>query len=146
MDTQAMVDLFADLAQPRLIELLKLKSAEHVYDPEPARAPAKSLHDGREITLKLIQAVQPYKNIERFVSDERVMTYIVDPGLIPVVKSILLDVRGRRWLVSRKVAPGPREKADAVAHLAGFGMRIVLNFEVATQETKLTWECLYGVS
>ncbi len=141
-----MVDLFAELAQPRLIELLKLKSAAHVYDPEPARAPAKSLLDGREITLKLIQAGQPYKNIERFVSDERVMTFIVDPGLIPVVKSILLDVRGRRWLVSRRVAPGPREKADAVAHLAGFGMRIVLNFEVATQETKLTWECLYGVS
>ncbi len=141
-----MVDLFAELAQPRLLELLRLKSAEHIYDPEPARAPAKSLHDGHEITLKLIQSVQPYKHIERFVSDERVMTYIVDPGLIPVVKSILLDVRGRRWLLTRKVAPAPREKADAVAHLAGFGMCIVLNFDAASQETKLTWECVYGVA
>jgi hypothetical protein len=145
MQAQAMADLFAELAQPRLMELLKLKSARHAYDPEPARAPAKSLHEGREILLsKLIQTAQPYKNIERFVSDERVMAYIVDPGLIPIVKSILLDARGRRLLVSRKVAPGA-DGEGAVAHVDGFGIRIVVQIDAASQEARVTWECLYGV-
>jgi hypothetical protein len=143
---QAMVDLFAELAKPRLMELLKLKSAQHIYDPEPARAPAKFLHEGREIPLgKLIQTSQPYKNIERFVSDERVMAYIVDPGLVPIVKSILLDVRGRRLLVSRRVAPAAADKGGVVAHADGFGMRIVLHVDPLSQEAQVIWECLYGV-
>jgi len=142
---QEMVDLFAQLAKPRLMELLKLKSAQHVYDPEPARAPAKSLHEGREIVLsKVVKTVQPYKNIERFVSDERVMTYIVDPGLVPIVKSILLDARGRRLLVTRRVAAAADQKG-AVAHLDGFGMRILLQIDSASQEAQVIWECLYGV-
>jgi hypothetical protein len=142
---QAMVDLFAELAKPRLMELLKLKSAQHVYDPEPARAPSKSLHEGREIVLsKLVKTAQPYKNIERFVADERVMTYIIDPGLVPIVKSILLDARGRRLLVTRRVASAA-DQEGAVAHLDGFGMRILLQIDSASQEAQVIWECVYGV-
>jgi hypothetical protein len=143
---QEMADLFAALAAPRLHELLKLKSAEHVYDPQAARAPATSVVHGREIAVdKWIHTTQPYRNIERFVADERVMTYIVDPGLIPLVKALLLDVRGRRWLVTRKLAPrDPAENASA--HLDGFGIRIALKFDAATQETQVLWECLYGVA
>jgi len=146
MHPQAMADLFAKLAEPRLMELLKLRSVQHVYDPTPGRAPAK-FHDGtREVAVdKMVKAVQPYKDIERFVSDERVMTYIVDPGLVPIVKSISLDIRGRRLLVTRRVASKSLTEA-AVAHLEGFGLRVVLSFDENGQETHVAWECLYGVT
>jgi hypothetical protein len=143
---QEMVDLFAQLAQPRLMELLKLK-VQHVYDPAPGRPPARFLAEGREISLdKLKKTTQPYKNIERFVSEERVMAYVVDPGLVPIVKAILLDVRGRRLLVSRKVAPLKEETEGSVAHLSDFGLRIVLHSDPNTGESQVTWECFYGVA
>jgi len=143
-----MVDLFAKLAKPRLWELLKLKSTEHIYDPTPARPPAKYVDGAREIVLnKFPTGVQPYKNIQRFVADQRVMTYVIDPGLLPIVKSLLLDARGQRLLVTRKVGPKVGEPADAaVAHLVGFGLRILLDMDRATDETRVTWECLYGVA
>jgi hypothetical protein len=146
MNPQAMADLFAKLAKPRLMDLLRLKSVEHIYDPTPGRAPAKFLHKGREISLdKLQKTSQPYKDIHRFVSEDRVQAFILDPGLLPAVKSILIDVRGRRLLATRKV--GPKEAAEnaAVSHLDGFGMRIVLRLDPSTNECTLGWECLYGV-
>jgi hypothetical protein len=143
---QEMVDLFAELAQPRLLELLKLK-VPHVYDPAPGRPPARVLAEGHDIALdKLKKTTQPYKNIERFVSSERVMNYIIDPGLIPIVKAILLDVRGRRLLATRKLAPLKGEAEGAMAHLSGFGMRIVLHADPNTGEWQVTWECFYGVA
>ena len=141
-----MADQFAQLAKPRLFELLKLKSAEHVYDPEPARTPANSVHQGRPVPLVLVAGVQPYKQIERFVLDDRIMSYIVDPGLIPIVKRILLDVRGRRWLVTRRVAATPGDKDAAVAHLDGVGLRVVVKVDAASAEAEVRWECLYGVA
>jgi hypothetical protein len=147
MHPQAMVNLFAKLAKPRLWELFKLKSAEHIYDPTPGRVPAKFVHDGREILLnKFPTSLQPYKDIHRFVADERVMTYVVDPGLLPIVKSLLLDVRGQKLLVTRKVGPKNGESPDAaVAHVDGFGLRIVATSDADTRETSVLWECLYGV-
>jgi hypothetical protein len=146
MHPQAMADLFARLGKPRLMELLKLKSVQHLYDPTPGRAPARFLHEGVEIALdKMVKAVQPYKDIGRFVADERVMTYVIDPGLVPIVKSILLDIRGRRFLVTRRVASKALSEG-AVAHLQGFGLRVALSFDENSQETEVVWECLYGVA
>ena len=102
MSPQALAELFAKVAKPRLLDLLKLKSVEHVYDPTPGRAPASFLYQGREISLKLHKTTQPYKDVLRFVSAEKVQAYILDPGLLPAVKSILTDVRGRRVLVTRR--------------------------------------------
>jgi hypothetical protein len=139
-----MADLFAKLAKPRLMGLLRLSSVEHIYDPTPGRAPAKFLYRSREISLgKLHKTTQPYRDIERFVSEEKVQSYILDPGLLPAVKSILTDVRGRRLLVTRKVAPKDDEERAAVGHFDGFGMRVVLVDR--GDEWHVTWECLYGV-
>ena len=143
MNPQAIADFFAKMAKPRLLGLLKLKSIEHMYDPMPGRAPAKFVYQGREISLKLHKTTQPYKDILRFVSEERVQAFILDPGLLPAVKAILTDVRGRRLLVTRKVGPKELEKG-AVGHLDGFGMRVVLQM-VPGDEWHVTWECLYGV-
>jgi len=141
-----MVDLFARLAKPRLMELLRLKGVRHVFDPAMGRASGKFLEEGCEISLdKLRKTTQPYRDIERFVSDGRVMNFIIDPGLVPIVKSILLDVRGRQVLVTRKVGPDGAAIEGAVAHLDGFGMRIVLRFDPDKGESEVTWECLYGV-
>ena len=146
MNPQAMVDWFAQLAKPRLMELLKLKSVEHLYDPTPGRAPSKFLHNGAEISLdKLWKTMQPYRDIDRFVSSERVQQYVIDPGLVPLVKSILVDTRGRRLLVTRKVAPKDAGES-AVAHLDRFGMRILARYDPGLNETQIVWECLYGVS
>lgn len=141
-----MAEWIVKMAKPRLMDLLKLKSVEHVYDPTPGRAPAKSVYQGREILLdKLHQTSQPYRDLQRFVSEEKVQGYILDPGLIPLVKSILTDVRGRRLLVTRKVAPKDASENAAVGHLDGFGMRVVLRVD-RNEEWQVTWECLYGVA
>lgn len=150
MNAETMADLFAKLAKPRLMDLLRLRSVEHVYDPTPGRAPAKFVHQGAEISLdKLHKTTQPYRDIQRFLSEEKVQSYILDPGLLPAVKSILTDVRGRRVLVTRKVAPKDLLEKDAlenaaVGHLDGFGMRVVLQVD-PSDEWQVTWECLYGV-
>lgn len=149
MSPQALADLFAKVAKPRLLDLLKLKSVEHVYDPTPGRAPASFLYQGREISLKLHTTTQPYKDILRFVSAEKVQAYILDPGLLPAVKAILTDVRGRRVLVTRRVGPRITSGKDTaenagVGHLDGFGMRLVVQVD-SSDEWQLTWECLYGV-
>ncbi len=144
MSPQALAELFAKVAKPRLLDLLKLKSVEHVYDPTPGRAPASFLYQGREISLKLHKTTQPYKDVLRFVSAEKVQAYILDPGLLPAVKSILTDVRGRRVLVTRRVGPKDGAENAGVGHLDGFGMRLVVQVD-SIDEWQLTWECLYGV-
>ena len=142
-----MVNLIAKRAQPRLMELLKLKSTQHIYDPVPGKQPGKFIvvtgtDGGREVVIdKLKQTTQPYVGIERFVSDERIMSYIIDPGLVPIVKALLTDARGRRFLYTRKLNSTPEIAAD----LDGFGLRITLTVNERSDETELTWECLYGV-
>jgi hypothetical protein len=145
LNAEAMAGLFAKLAKPRLLDLLRLKSVEHIYDPTPGRAPSKFVHQGVEISLdKLQKTTQPYRDIQRFLSEEKVQSHILDPGLLPAVKSILTDVRGRRVLVTRKVAPKNDLENGAVGHLDGFGMRVVLLVD-SSEEWRVTWECLYGV-
>jgi hypothetical protein len=69
--------------------------------------------------------------------------------LLPAVKAILTDVRGRRVLVTRRVGPRITSGKDTaenagVGHLDGFGMRLVVQVD-SSDEWQLTWECLYGV-
>jgi len=142
-DSQDVVNRLAVLAEPRLYELLRLSSARHIYDPMPGLPGAKYLAEEGEVILNgSKRAVQPYQSIERFLTQEKAISFLVEPGLLPIVKAIALDVRGRKVLVTRK--PAPRESdRGAVGYLPGFGVRLLL--DAAGPETTLTWECLYGV-
>jgi hypothetical protein len=103
------------------------------------------MDDGHKVILdKFKRASQPYRGIERFLADEKVMEYIVGPGLLPVVMALLKDSLGKKLLVTRRVAARDDDKG-VVGHLDGFGVRIIMYFDEATGETIVEWNCLYGV-
>ena len=145
MNEQETVDRLAPLAESRLRSLLRLRSVTHLYDPTPGALNSTIVKDGHEFTLnKLKRASQPYRDIQRFVSDEKVMQYIIDPGLLPLVTVMSKDIVGKKWLVTRRVAPRDDDKG-AVGHLTGFGVRIMMYFDETASETIVEWNCLYGV-
>jgi hypothetical protein len=144
MTDQEIVDHIARLAKPRLLELLKL-TVPHLYDPRPGRAESKSEANEAGVGLKLVRTVQPYGDIQRFITEDKVMGFMVNPGLVPLVKAIAFDVRGRRLLVTRQIAATPDDKGG-VAHVDGCGVRVMLYYDEDEGVTHLVWECLYGVS
>jgi hypothetical protein len=146
MNPQQMADFIARLAKPRLMELLKLQTVEFLYDATPGRPPATYFYQGREIPLKLQKTSQPYKDIYRFANAEKVQQFILDPGLVPLVKAIKTDVRGQKFLMTRKVERKDEREKGPVGHLDGFGMRILLQLDLKTEEWQVIWECLYGVA
>jgi hypothetical protein len=87
---QEIVDLFAKAAKPRLMDLLKVK-VRHVYEATPGDANLKIVIDGCEVQFKSIRSTQPYRDIERFVSEDKVIGFVVNPGLLPIVKAISMD-------------------------------------------------------
>jgi hypothetical protein len=144
MTQQAMVNLFAKLAQPRLMELLKLK-VRHVYEMTPGNANSKLMVEGSEVQFKLVKSAQPYKDIERFTADDKVIGFVVGPGLLPIAKAISTDVRGKTMLVTRRIETRDGDKG-VVAHLDHFGVRVVMSFDSVRNETEVAWEVLYGVA
>lgn len=146
MNEQETVDRFAVLAEPRLTSLLRLRSVKHVYDPTPGALNSTVVEDGHKFALdKLKRASQPYRDIQRFLSDEKVMEYIIGPGLLPVVMALSKDIAGRKLLVTRRVAAREGDKG-VIGHLSGFGIRIMMFFDEAAGETIVEWNCLYGVA
>lgn len=143
MTDQAMVDHFAKAAKPRLIELLKV-NVRHVYETTQGNAGSNLVVDGFEIQFKLLTSVQPYRNIERFMSEDKLLGFILTPGLLPLVKEISADIRGRQLLVTRKIQAREDDKG-IVANLEDFGMRIMMHPSPGSEDTELIWECLYGV-
>jgi hypothetical protein len=142
---QETVDRLAVLAKPRLTSLLRLRNVKHVYDPSPGAVNSKVVEDGHEVTLdKLKRASQPYRDIQRFLGEEKIGQYIIGPGLLPVVTAISKDIMGRKLLVTRKVAARDNDKG-VIGHLDGFGIRVVMYFDEAAGDTIVAWECLYGV-
>ena len=91
---------------------------------------------------KLKRASQPYRDIERFLADEKVMEYIIGPGLLPVVMALSKDSFGKKLLVTRRLA-GSDDDKGVVGHLDGFGVRIMMYFDKAAGETIVEWSCLY---
>lgn len=144
MNEQEMVDHFARLAKPRLLDLLRLK-VPHIYDDTPGQANSTVLADNVEISLKLKKTLQPYAGIERFVNEEKEMGFLINPGLIPLVKAITGEVRGRQLLVTRKIAARDDDRG-VFAHVDGFGVRVVMYKDADHPDTHLVWECLYGVA
>ena len=83
-----MVDRLAVLAKLHLASLLRSRNVKHLYDPAPGDLTARVVAEGHEFTLdKFKRAFQPYRDIHRFLSEERVVQFIIGPGLLPVVTS-----------------------------------------------------------
>jgi hypothetical protein len=141
---QEIVDQFAKAAKPRLMDLLKLK-IRHVYETTPGNAESTIVIDGNEIQFKSVRSVQPYKDIERFVAEDKVIGFVVNPGLLPIVKAISMDVRGRKMLVTRRIHARDEDKG-VVAQLDHFGVRIMMSFDSVRGETQVVWEALWGVA
>jgi len=144
MTDQETVHLFATLAQPRLMELLRLK-ARHVYEITPGNAGSKLVVDGHEVQFKLIKSAQPYKDIPRFTAEDKIMGFVIGPGVLPIVKAISMDLRGKTMLVTRRIQARDGEQG-AVAHLDHFGVRVIMSFDPIRNETDVLWEALYGVA
>jgi hypothetical protein len=142
MTEQEIVDLFAKAAKPRLMDLLKMK-IRHVYETTPGSAESTIVIDGNEIRFKSIRTAQPYKDIERFVAEDKVIGFVVNPGLLPIVKAISMDVRGRKMLVTRRIQARDEDKG-VVAQMDNFGVRIMMSFDSVRNEMQVVWECLYG--
>jgi hypothetical protein len=96
---EEIVDLFAKIAKPRLMDLLKLK-VRHVYETTSGNPESRIMIDGSEIQFKSIRSAQPYRDIDRFVAEDKVIGFIVNPGILPIVKAISMDIRGRKMLVT----------------------------------------------
>lgn len=144
MTDQEIVDLFAKAAKPRLMDLLKLK-IRHVYETTPGDADSKIVIDGCEVQFKSVRSAQPYRDIERFVAEDKVIGFVVNPGLLPIVKAISMDVRGRKILVTRRIQARDDDKG-VVARLDHFGVRIMMSFDPVRDQTSVVWEALYGVA
>jgi hypothetical protein len=141
---QEIVDFFAKAAKPRLLDLLKLK-IRHVYETTPGNANSKIVIDGSEVQFKSIRTAQPYRDIVRFAAEDKVMGFVVNPGLLPIVKALSMDIRGRRMLVTRRIAEREDDQG-AAAQLDHFGVRIQMHFDPVRKETQVVWEALYGVA
>lgn len=137
-----MVDRFADLAKPRLLDLLKPK-VRLVYETTPGDSGSKLVIDGCEVEFRLLKTVQPYKDIERFLGDDKLIGFIVNPGILPIVKAISMDIRGRNMLVTRKIKSREDDNGP-IAHLDHFGVRVMMFFDSNLNETRVIWETLYG--
>ena len=143
MTEQAMVDLFAKLAKPRLIGLLKLK-VRHVYETTPGTVNSGLSVDGCEVEFRLLKTAQPYKDIERFMAEDKIIGFVVSPGVLPIVKAISMDLRGRKLLVTRKIQARADDRG-VIAHVDHFGVRVMMFFDSVLNETQLVWESLYWV-
>src|SRR5437667_9055807 len=138
---QETVDRLAVLAGPRLTSLLRLRNVRHVYDPTPGELNSTVVEDSHEVVLnRWKSASQPYRDIERFLVDEKVMQYIVGPGLLPIVTALAKEIMGKKLLVTRKVAARNDDKG-VVGHLDGFGVRVMMYFDDRANEMILAWEC-----
>ena len=144
MTDQEAVDYFARLAKPRFAQLLRL-NVPHLHDPRPGHVDSTGSASNAGVGLKLARTVQPYGDIQRFVAEDKAIGFVVNPGLVPLVKAISFDVRGRKLLVTRTIAPRDTDKGS-IAHLEGFGVRVMMYFDEDEGETHLVWECLYGVA
>ena len=143
MNEQEIVDYCARLAKPRFTELLR-PTVLHVYD-STGDLTSPFVIDNSEVRLKFVRTVQPYGDIKRFVTEDKVMGFVVNPGLVPIVKAISMDIRGRQLLVTRKIAARDDDKG-VLAHVDGFGVRIMMYFDADQNDTNLVWECLYGAA
>jgi hypothetical protein len=141
---QPTADRFAQLATARMPTMLPLRSTQHVYDPSPGDVNSVTLVEGKEVVLKnWRRAEQPYRDLNRFATNERVMQHVIDRGLLPIVTTLAKEIMGKRILLTRRPAARKGDKG-VVAHLDGYGIRIEIHFDAAAEDMIVAWECLYG--
>ena len=146
MTPQETVDRIARLAKPRIESLLRLQSVEHIHDPVPGDLQSTTVHNGQTIVYdRMKEALQPYKDLERFNTEERVMSRIIDLGLLPIVTALMQAIRAKRYLVTRNIARKSTDKG-VQAHIEGIGVRISLYFDARTGDTIVAWHSLHGVA
>ena len=142
MSPQESVNRFAQLAKPRIDSLLRLQSVEHIYDMNPGKLHDRTTFDG--ITLianRFKQALQPYRDLKAFTTDERIMPHIIDAGLVPIVRALMQETRGHQYLLTRNIAaPG----VGVSAYIEGIGVRIRMYADEDAGDTIIAWESLYG--
>jgi hypothetical protein len=145
MNEQEAVDRLAVLAKPRLASLLRLRGVRHIYEPTPGALNSSVIELDQQVILnKFKRALQPYRDIERFLVDDKVMQFIVGPGLLPVVTALSKDIVGKKLLVTRRVA-ARKDDQGVIGNLDGFGVRIMMYFDAASGDNIVDWSCLYGV-
>jgi len=145
VNEQETVDRIAVLAGPRVTALLRLRSVRHIYDPTPGALNSTFVENDAKVSLdKMKTASQPYKDIERFLVEEKVGQYIVGPGVLPVVTALSQAIMRKTLLVTRRLSAS-RSDRGVVAHVEGFGIRIMMHFDETAGETILVWQCLFGV-
>lgn len=141
LTAQEMVELFARKAKPRLQELLRIRG-EHLFDATPGHEGSSTLTERGEVKLKVGRTSQPYKDIHRFANDEHVIGFVVNPGLVPIVKAMTIAMLGKKLLVTRALGPTP--KGAVSAPIEGYGVRVLLRHDEDQNETTITWEWLFG--
>jgi hypothetical protein len=145
VNEQETVDRLAVLAKPRLTTLLRLRGVRHVYESTPGTLNSSVIELDQQVILnKFKRAPQPYRDIERFLADDKVMQFIVGPGLLPVVTALSKDIIGKKLLVTRRVA-ARKDDQGVIGNLDGFGVRIMMYFDAASDDKIVEWSCLYGV-
>lgn len=118
-----------------------------MYEPSPGALHSRAMvEDTIEITFARSKTTsQPYRNIERFIPEERVMQFVIEPGLLPLATAMSKDVVGRKLLATRRIASRNGDQG-VIAHVDQFGVRILMHFDESAGDTIVTWECLYGVA
>jgi len=126
---QEAVNRIAALAGARAAQLLRLRSVKHIYDSTPGLLNSTFVENGHKITLdKWKSSSQPYRDIERFMVEEKVMQYIVGPGLLPVVTALSKSDHGTENCWSHAKWPQGIVTRGVVGHLEGFGVRVMMFF------------------
>ena len=140
---QPTADRFAVLATARMATMFQLRSAEHFYDPTPGDVNSVTVVGGKDVVLRQFRrAEQPYRDLSRFATDERVMQHVIDRGLLPIVTALSKEILGKRLLVTRRPSPRKGDKG-VVAHLGGYGIRVEIHFDAVAEDIIVAWECLY---
>lgn len=138
-----MVERFVMLAKPRLLQLLHLR-VPHIYDDTPGDTNSTVDVPNAVVTLKLTSTHQPYGDMMRFTAEDKEMGFVVNPGLVPLAKAILLDIRGRQYLATRRIASRQGDRG-VVACMDGFGARVMMYHDADGKQSHVVWECLFGV-
>lgn len=126
--------------------MFQLRTTVHFYDPEPGDVNSVTIADSTKVVLKNWRRVeQPYRDLNKFASDERVMQHVIDQGLLPIVLTLSKESFGRKVLVTRRPALRPEDKG-VVAYLDGYGIRIQIHLDPESENTIVGWECLYGLA
>lgn len=76
----------------------------------------------------MLRTAQPYKDIERFLTVDKLISFLVNPGVLAIVKAISTDIRGRKMLVTRKIQARDDDKG-MVARIDHFEIRVMMSFD-----------------